>query len=201
MTRSAETLIGRAEAGEPLDLAPELRALFGQSFPRFSNAEYARRRDALAHAMRQADVDHALIVCMQGIGNAVRWLTTWPGTNEALLVFRPGEAMTMHVEYCNHVPQARALAREVDVRWGEQRGLEKVAQELERRAARRVGVIGPLGGPRWKALESRFHLISLDSEYVGLRMHKSEEELDWCASARRSVMPACARSSPVQRLA
>jgi Xaa-Pro aminopeptidase len=171
--------MGRAEGGEPLDLAPELRALFGQSFPRFSDAEYARRRNALWDVMRAAEVDHALIVCVHGVGNAVRWLTGWPGTNEALLVFRPGETMSMYVEYCNHVPQARVLAHEVEVRWGEQRALEKIVQELERRAARRLGIIGPLAGQRWKALEGRFHLIALDSEYAALRMHKSAEELDW----------------------
>jgi len=176
MTQAPEVHTGEAE---PLGLASSLRALFDQSFPRFSDAEYARRRNALARAMQQAGVDHLLLVCAQGVGNAVRWLTAWPGTNEALLLFRPGEAMTMYVEYCNHVPQAVAMARDVDVRWAGQQGIINVVEEFERRAARRVGVIGPLAGPRWKALESRFHLISLDSEYVALRMLKSGEELDW----------------------
>jgi Xaa-Pro aminopeptidase len=179
MTQAPAAGSGGAEPANPLGLAPRLLALFEQSFPRFSDAEYARRRDALAHAMQHAGVDHLLLVCAQGVGNAVRWLTAWPGTNEALLLFRPREAMTMYVEYCNHVPQAVALARDVDVRWAEQRGIINVVEELERRAARRVGVIGPLAGPRWKVLESRFQLISLDSEYAALRMLKSEEELDW----------------------
>ena len=38
--------------------------------------------------------------------------------------------MTMYVEYYNHVPQARMLARGVDVRWGEEQGIVKVAEEL-----------------------------------------------------------------------
>jgi Xaa-Pro dipeptidase len=162
-----------------LDLAPELRPVFEQNFPRFSDAEYARRGSALARAMERAGVDHVLLVCAQGVGNGVRWLTSWPGTNEALLIFRPGEPMVMYVEYCNHVPQARALAHETDVRWGEQQGLVKVCEELDRRAAKRVGVIGPLNGARWKTLGERFQLVSLDYEYIGLRMHKSDEEIDW----------------------
>ncbi|MET0539012.1 MAG: M24 family metallopeptidase [Xanthobacteraceae bacterium] len=162
-----------------LDLVPELLPVFEQSFPRFSNAEYARRGSALARAMERAGVDHVLLVCVQGVGNGVRWLTSWPGTNEALLIFRPGEPMVMYVEYCNHVPQARALTRETDVRWGEQQGIVKVCEELDRQAAKRVGVIGPLSGVRWKTLEERFQIVSLDSEYVGLRMRKSDEEIDW----------------------
>jgi Xaa-Pro dipeptidase len=178
-TRQDSTDADAAEQASALRLAPGLRALFRQSFPRFSDAEYGRRLRALGQAMQHAEVDHLLLVCAQRVGNAVPWLTSWPGTHEALLIFRPGEMMTMYVEYRNHLPQARALARDVDVRWGEQQGLVKVAEDLERRAAKRVGVIGPLSGPRWKALENRFHLISLDAEYVTLRMHKSDEEMDW----------------------
>jgi Xaa-Pro aminopeptidase len=40
-------------------------------------------------------------------------------------------------------------------------------------------VIGPLSGPRWQALEAQFQLISLDPEYIRLRLVKSEEEIAW----------------------
>ena len=61
-------------------------------------------------------------------------MTGWPGTNEALTVFRPGEKMTMYVE-SHHVPQARVIARDADVRWGEGRGIVKAGEELDRRGA------------------------------------------------------------------
>ncbi len=124
-------------------------------------------------------LDHVLIVSAQNVGNATRWMTGWPGTTQALLVFRPGERMTMYVEYYNHLPQARVLARDVDVRWGEEKGIVPVIEELGRRGAKRVGVIGPLAGPRWKALEAKFHVASLDAEYTELRIHKSDEEIAW----------------------
>ena len=38
--------------------------------------------------------------------------------------------MTMHVEYYNHVPQARMLARGVDVVWGKEQGIVPVIDEL-----------------------------------------------------------------------
>ena len=51
-----------ASASELLDLPPELRQILEQNYPRFSDAEYARRRDALARVMESTGVDHLLIV-------------------------------------------------------------------------------------------------------------------------------------------
>ncbi len=162
-----------------LALPPGLQAVFEQDYPRFSEAEYKRRHEALARVMEHAGVDHLLIVSAQNVGNATRWVTGWPGTNEALTVFRPGEGMTMFVEYYNHVPQARLIARDVDVRWGEEKGILKASAELDRRGARRIGIIGPLSGPKWKTLEASHQLVSLDGEYIKLRITKSDEEIGW----------------------
>src|SRR5438034_332658 len=79
-------------------LPPELRPIFEQNYPRFSDAEYARRHAALARLMDAVGVDHLLIVSAQNVGNATRWVTGWPGTIQALLIFRPGEQMTMRSE-------------------------------------------------------------------------------------------------------
>jgi Xaa-Pro dipeptidase len=168
-----------ASASAALALPPELRPIFEQNYPRFSDAEYKRRHDALARVMESAGTDHLLIVSAQNVGNATRWVTGWPGTNEALAIFRPGETMTMHVEYYNHVPQARLIARGVDVRWGEEKGIMKVSEELDRRGAKRIGVIGPLTGSKWKALETKHQLIGLDADYIKLRIEKSDEEIAW----------------------
>ena len=166
-------------ASAVLKLAPELRPIFEQNYPRFSDAEHKRRHAALAGVMESAGVDHLLIVSAQNVGNATRWVTGWPGTNEALTVFRPGEKMTMHVEYYNHVPQARMIARDADVRWGEGQGIVKTREELDRHGAKRIGVIGPLDCSKWKLLETRFQLIGLDADYVKLRIEKSDEEIAW----------------------
>jgi Xaa-Pro aminopeptidase len=62
---------------------------------------------------------------------------------------------------------------------GRGKGIVKTAEELSRRGAKRVGIIGPLGGPRWKQLETKFELVSFEAEYVKLRLIKSEEEIAW----------------------
>src|SRR6266853_4603083 len=147
----------------PLRLPSDLQSIFQQSYPRFSDAEYARRHAGIARAMEAAGADRVLIVTVQNVGNATRWMTGWPGTAEALLLFQPGERMVMFVEYYNHLPLAREMSRDTDVRWGEENGLAKTIEELGRRGARRIGVIGPLGGARWKA-RSEEHTSELQSQ-------------------------------------
>ena len=148
-------------------------------FPRFSDAEYARRHAALGGVMERAEVDHLLIVTDHRAGNAPQWVTGWPGTVEAYVVFEPGEPMVMHVEWFNHVPLARRIARGVDVRWGEHRGVGKTIEELKSRGAKRVGLIGPLLAAKCHALAKEFDVVPLDGDYVGLRLVKSEEEIEW----------------------
>ena len=38
-------------------------------------------------------------------------MTGWPGTVEAFVVFAPGEQISMHVEWFNHVPLAKRMVR------------------------------------------------------------------------------------------
>src|ERR671939_1351739 len=161
------------------DLEPRLRAIVAQEYPRFTDAEYARRHRALHAVMERAGVDHLLIVTDHRVGNAPQWVTGWPGTVEAYVVFRPGETITMHVEWFNHFPLAKKLAKGCDVRWGEHRGIALTIAELKRRGAKRVGLMGPLLPRKYRELEKQFALVELDAEYVRLRLIKSEEEIDW----------------------
>lgn len=162
-----------------LELEPRLQAIMEQDYPRFSDAEYARRHRLLGEVMEKAGVDHLLVVADHRAGNAPQWVTGWPGTVEAFVIFKPGEPMCMHVEWYNHFPLAKKIARGVDVRWGEHRGIDLTIEELKRRGAKRVGIIGPLVVSKFRRLEESFRMVLLDAEYVRLRSVKSEEELDW----------------------
>ena len=162
-----------------LRLEPRLRGIVAQEYPRFSDGEYARRHRALERVMQERDVDTLLVVTDHRAGNAPQWLTGWPGTVEAYVVFRPGERMTMHVEWFNHFPLAKKLARDCDVRWGEHRGLSLTIEELKKRGARRVGLMGPLLARKQRELEKEVTVVECDADYVRLRLVKSEEELDW----------------------
>ena len=162
-----------------ISLPPRLRSIVEQEYPRFSDGEYERRHRALERLMQERGLDHLLIVTDHRAGNAPQWVTGWPGTVEAYVIFRPGAQMTMYVEWYNHFPLAKKLARDCDVRWGEHRGIEKTLEELKRRGAKRVGVIGPLLQRKHGSLEKEFAVENLDVQYVRLRLVKSEEEIDW----------------------
>ena len=162
-----------------LRIEPRLKSIMEQEYPRFSDAEFARRHRLLADVMQKADVDHLLVVTDHRTGNATQWVTGWPGTVEAYTIFKPGVKMTMFMEWYNHFPLGKKIARDVDVRWGEHMGTAKTIAELKRRGAKRVGIIGPLVVSKYRQLEREFEMVGLDAEYVRLRLIKSEEEIDW----------------------
>lgn len=150
--------------------------------PRFPAPEMARRRAALADVAGAAGVGRLLLYGADRSGTAVQWLTGWPVTREAAVVHQPGERDVLFVEFHNHVPQARELAPDADVRSGGGRAVAAAADELERRGGPgpRVGVIGPLRARADAALRARFgDLVDLDAAYTRLRLRKSDEEVDW----------------------
>jgi Xaa-Pro aminopeptidase len=96
------------------------------------------------------------------------------------VIVAPGEPQVMVMEWYNHWPLARRLARDTEVRWGEHRGFDKVVADLKARGAKRVGVMGALAYSRCKKLEAVFGpLVDLNREYVRLRLVKSAEEIRW----------------------
>ena len=162
-----------------LKLEPRLKRIMEQEYPRFSDAEYARRHKALAALMQKNGLDHLLVITDHRAGNAPQWVTGWPGTVQAYVIFKPGEKMWMSVEWVNHYPLAKKIGAHMDVVWGEHKGLDKMIAELKRRGAKRVGIMGPLVVSKYRRLEEDFQMVGLDEEYIRLRMIKSEEELDW----------------------
>jgi Xaa-Pro dipeptidase len=150
-------------------------------YPRFSEAEMARRREALAAELDAAGAAHALLYGANRAGPAVGWLTRWPVTREAMCVFTPGERDLLLVNFYNHVPNAERVATEAEVRWAGPKPMATAIEELERRGAggARVGVIGPLGYRPYAALADVAEPVPLDEAYTRLRLRKSAEELDW----------------------
>lgn len=136
----------------------------------------------------------ALVYGADRSGTAVQWLTGWPVTREAALVFAPGEQDVLYVCYGNHVPNARRLAPAADVRPGGASALRAALPELAARAAGggraaasgRAGVIGPVPA-RWhdEVLAVAGHVEFLDAEYTGLRLVKSAAEIGWLREGAR----------------
>lgn len=174
----AGTPSGAAFAAQP-PLAPRLRALLAQDYPRFSAAEMASRRERLAEAARAARVDAVLVCGENRSGSGVAWITGWPVTAEAVALFDAPRGDVLFVQYHNHVPLARRIAAQWEVRWGGPATAEAVASELAARGARRAGLIGPLAAAKQRRLAERVELVDLNAAYSALRLVKSPEEVDW----------------------
>jgi Xaa-Pro dipeptidase len=157
----------------------------------------ARRREALTGLLREHGADQALVYGFDRSGSAVQWLTGWPVTREAALLLRPGERDLLFVCFNNHVPNARRLAPDADVRPGDASALDAALDVLADRADKgatapappgpgrparpgRLGVIGPVparASDRLAATAGR--IVFLDRGYTRLRLVKSDEELAW----------------------
>jgi Xaa-Pro aminopeptidase len=165
-----------------MNLPPHLARIVETDYPRFSDAEMARRRAAIEALMAEAGCDHILFCGASRFGSSVQWLTQWPVTAEAVGVLTPGERDALFVQYVNHAPLAAKLADKADVAWGGESSIAAAIEVLTKRGARdnRVATLGPLSADQHAALSARFGTLkSLNRDYVRLRQVKSAEELDW----------------------
>jgi Xaa-Pro dipeptidase len=172
-------------------------------YPRFSEAEIARRRAALTGAMAACGTHHAILYGANRSGSAIPWLTRWPVTREAVCVFTPGERDLLLVDFYNHVPNATRIATEADVRWTGPKAIETAISELRRRGAagRPVAVIGPLPHAAHIALDDvASRVVEMSDDYLRLRQVKSAEEIDWlrvgCELTDRAVNALAAAIRP-----
>jgi Xaa-Pro dipeptidase len=167
------------ESNHPVLREPAIQAILAQEYGRFSDAEFERRRRALAQVMGKHGCD-ALILCgEQRVQAHVHWLTGWPTTTEAIAIFSPGERELLFIEHYNHLPNARRLARDAEVRWAERKGVRNAIAELKRRGAKRVGFMGMMSWAKMRELAEALDLVDLNGEYAQLRMRKSDEEIQW----------------------
>lgn len=163
-------------------LLERLRQILQAEFPSFSQVEMLRRRAAVAALLSKAGCKHLLFCGANRFGSIVPWLTGWPVTTEAVGVLTPGEVDALFVQYHNHVPLARRIARDAMVAWGGQSAIAAAVAELKKRGAQdgKVAAIGPLTAEQQAALTAKLgKVVNLNKRYLQLRMVKSAEEIDW----------------------
>jgi Xaa-Pro dipeptidase len=148
-------------------------------YPRFSDVELARRRAALHGVLEEHAARHLLLYGANRFGSAVQWLTGWPVTREAAVIVTPDEPDVLLVQFHNHVPNARRLAVDADVRWGGPWTIGTVVEVVKRRGGR-VAVAGTLAADQRDALAAAIgDVVDVSRAVSSLRLVKSDEELEW----------------------
>src|ERR1051325_3075263 len=87
-------------------IAERLRPILEAEYPRFSDAEMARRRRAVEEVLGEAGCEHLVFCGANRVGSAVQWLTGWPVTAEAGGGRSAGKRAALFVAYHNPVSQA-----------------------------------------------------------------------------------------------
>jgi Xaa-Pro aminopeptidase len=149
-------------------------------YPRFSDEEFARRYAAVRAAMQQAELDALVLYGSIDAHSEVLYLSNFPVTREAMLVFPLAGEPALFLQMYNHVPNARNVACIADVRWGGPDTAATVAAHLRERglAERRIGYVGTLPLRHYETLK---HALpgtrDFTREMMQLRLVKSAEEL------------------------
>jgi Xaa-Pro aminopeptidase len=163
-------------------LPDRLEQLRVTDYPRFSDVEIKRRREAIEALMRDVGCDHLIFCGANRFGSIVQWLTGWPVTAEAVGVFTPGTRNAMFVQYINHAELASIIAKDADVAWGGPSSIDSAVGVLTNRKAGKdkLAFIGPLSVMQHAALAKAFGAPKdLNRGYIKLRQVKSAEEIDW----------------------
>jgi Xaa-Pro aminopeptidase len=140
-----------------------------------------RRAVALEAAMVARDVGHLVLYGANRVGSAIGWLTRWPVTREAVVLYTPGERPLLLVNFYNHVPNATRIATDVEVRWAGESAIHTASTALRRRGGSRdrIGMIGPFDHRAHAALVALGDPVDMNADYTRLRLVKSAEEIEW----------------------
>jgi Xaa-Pro aminopeptidase len=138
--------------------------------------------------MRAADVDVLVAFGSRGAAHEIQYVSGYPVSGEAVLVFPLEADPTLLVHFENHVPDARRLSVFEDVRLrGEDAIGAAIAVLREKGRSGSVGVAGPLTFQRHAALSDGLGAapVDLGKQLTKLRLTKSEEEMEMIRAGAR----------------
>lgn len=160
-----------------------MRNVADELFPRFSDAEYARRYRAIREAMARESVDAILISGARG-SPEVAYLSNYQAQSPCWLLF-PGQGdATVFIHFFNHQPCAKAQSVMRDVRWYGPTPLPAIVEEIRKRGLERskIGLVSmrAMAYGHVMELQRQFpqaELVEFGPQFNRIRRVRSEEEL------------------------
>lgn len=159
-----------------------------EDFPRFSADEMAARHAKVEAFMESEGLDALLVFGSGRFSSEVFWLTDWPGSREAYVLFQGGEAPAVVLQLYNHVPMARVLSVVRDVRWAGANTARTVAELLTDRGlkGKRTGVVGGVPYRQYGQIAETLgprSLKDVNGAFRMMRTVRSAEEIERIAHA------------------
>ena len=152
-------------------------------FPRFSDAEYARRYRAIREAMEKENVDAILISGARG-SSEVAYLSNYLAQSPCWLLFPRDSDGTVFVHFFNHQPCAKAQSVMEDVRWYGPTPLPSITEEIRTRglSKSKIGLVSMRAMAYGHVIELQrqfpdAEFVEFGLQFGRIRRVRSEEEL------------------------
>ena len=152
-------------------------------YPTFSDQEMARRHHAIQALMDQERVDAVLVYGTGRYSSDVYWLTDWPCSREAYVLFQNGKEPVVLMQLFNHFPMARVMSIVKDVRWAGANTGNSVVDLIRERAldSKKIGLVGAVPYQHYNRLREKVPnatFVDLGGKIRMMRTVRSAEEID-----------------------
>lgn len=152
-------------------------------FPSFSEAEMKARHAKVAALMERENLDGLLVYGTGRFSSDVYWLTDWPGSREAFVLFQPDRDPVVILQLFNHVPMARVMSAVREVRWAGNNTADTVSKVMRERGldGMRIGLVGALPYRYYMAFQDRLSgamFKDINGQFRMMRTIRSSEELE-----------------------
>ena len=152
-------------------------------YPTFSDREIARRHAAIYSLMEQEGVDALLVYGSGRYASDVYWLSDWPSSREAYVLFQKGREPVILMQLFNHYPMAKVMSVIKDVRWAGANTGNSMVELIRERALekQKIGLVGSIAYQIYNKLREKYpaaSFIDLNSKMRFMRTVRSAEEIE-----------------------
>src|ERR687898_1324629 len=152
-------------------------------YPTFSDGEIATRHQAVYRLMEQENVDALLVYGSGRYASDVYWVSDWPSSREAYVLFQTGKEPVILLQLFNHFPMAKVMSVIKDVRWAGANTTTSVLELIRERGldSKRIGLVGSIPFQIYLRMAGQFPGASFSDLSGKLRMMRtirSPEEVE-----------------------
>jgi Xaa-Pro aminopeptidase len=152
-------------------------------YPTFSDQEIARRHGAVYNLMEQEEVDALLAYGSGRYASDIYWLSDWPSSREAYVLFQKDKEPVILMQLFNHYPMAKVMSVIKDVRWAGANTGNSVVELIRERGleGKQIGLVGSISYQTYNKLREKYAsatFTDLSGKMRMMRTVRSAEEIE-----------------------